>query len=110
MSYNEIYLPPDPGPGGWSPEFLRIIRQIADEIIANPVLSKKEWRAAWKQMTEDERNQSFEILAPYQEMVRRSERRRMVVKSPQAYLDEKVTIRRFGWLCRWVNEWILQQR
>jgi hypothetical protein len=103
-------LLPDPGPGGWSPEFLRIIRQAADKIIINPALVPFEGPDVWETITEEERNRADRILAPYWEMVRRAERKNMALKTPQAYLDEKVTRRRYGWLERCVNLWVLRQR
>lgn len=108
--FDNILPPPDPGPGDFSPEYLAIIRQAADQIIVNPALTHSESQDIWQAMTEDERDRADAILAPYWEMVRKSERQRMVVKSPQAYLNERVMRRRYGWLERWVNEWVLWHR
>lgn len=108
--FDNIFIPPDPGPGGWSPEYLRIIRQAADQIIVNPALTHSEGQDIWQEMTEAERDRADKILAPYWEMVRRAERGNMALKTPQAYLNEKVARRRYGWLERWVNEWALWQR
>lgn len=86
---DNIFLP-DPGSDGWSPAYLRIIRQAADKIIVNPAMAYPREQA----MTECERDRADAVLAPYWEMVRKTERQRMVVKSPQSYL----------------NEWVLWQR
>lgn len=100
---DNIFLP-DPI-NGWSPAYLAIIRQAADQIIANPALTYSE-----QIMTEDERDRADKILAPYWQMVRKAERKNMALKSPEAYLNEKVMRRRYGWLERWINEWVVGQR
>lgn len=107
--FDNIFLP-DPGPDGWSPAYLKIIRKAADQIIVNPALTHSEGQDIWQALTEDERDRVGAVLAPYWEIVRKAERRNMALKTPEAYLNEKVTRRRYGWLERWINEWVVGQR
>lgn len=106
---DNIFLP-NPGPDGWSQEYLTIIRKAADQIIENPMKTYSEERALWERMTEAERDSTFAILKPAFLMLKEAGRRDRVEKSPQSYLDQKIATRRFGWLRRWVNEWVLWQR
>lgn len=107
--FDNIFLP-DSGPGGWTPEYLAIIREAADQIIVNPAKTYTQGRGLLQAMTEAERDRSDAILAPYWQMVRKAERGNMALRTPQAYLNEKIMRRRYGWLQRWVNEWVLWQR
>lgn len=107
--FDNIFLP-DPGPDGWSPAYLKIIRKAADQIIVNPALTYTEGQDIWQALTEDERDRAGAILAPYWEIVRKAERGNMAPRTPEAYLNEKVMRRRFGWLERCVYEWVLWQR
>ncbi len=81
--FDNIFIP-DPGPDGWSPAYLRIIRKAADQIIANPAKTYTSGQDIWQPMTEAERDKADAILAPYWEIVRKAERRNMALKTPQA--------------------------
>lgn len=107
---NEIYLPADPRAGGWSPEYSQIIRQAADEIVPNPSLTTSEGLAVWKMMSEAERDRALNILEPYHKLVQAAEQRDQEEHTPQSYLNEIVTRRRYGWLQRWINMWVVMQR
>lgn len=74
--FDNIFLP-DPGPDGWSPAYLKIIRKAADQIIVNPALTYTEGQDIWQALTEDERGN-------------------MALRTPEAYLNEKVSRRRYG--------------
>lgn len=109
INTNEFFLP-DPGRDGWSPAYLKIIRQAADEIIPNPVLAKKKGVAVWKMMTEEERDRADEILAPYWNMIETAEGQAGHEETPRDYLNGILMQRRYGWLEHWVNEWVVWQR
>ncbi len=107
---NETYLPPDPGPDGWSPTYLAILRQAADKIVPNPALTTSDGLVVWQMMTEAERDRALEILEPHHKIVRAAEERDRAENTPESYLDEIVTRRRYGWLQRWINMWVVMQR
>lgn len=110
MFMNDNIHLPAPGPDVWTPAYMAIICQAADEIIVSPAQTFSEEWVVWEQLTEEERDRSLSITQPYWQMMREAQHQDRVARSPQSFLNEKVIRRRFGWLRRWVNEWVLMQR